>query len=51
MFRFTIRELLLLTVIVAVVLGWLVDRSRLVAERNRLQRKITLQFVDVPNPL
>jgi len=29
MFRFTIRELVLLTVIVAMVVGWWVDRRRL----------------------
>ena len=29
MFRFTIRELVVLTVIVALALGWWIDRSRL----------------------
>ena len=29
--KFSIRDLLLITVIVAVALGWLVDRSRLAA--------------------
>jgi hypothetical protein len=31
MFRFSIREMMLLTLVVALVLGWLVDRSRLAA--------------------
>lgn len=34
MFRLSIRELLLLTVIAAVALGWWVDRTRL-ERRNR----------------
>jgi hypothetical protein len=36
MFRFTIRELILLTLIVAMGLGWGVDRSRLARDLNRL---------------
>jgi hypothetical protein len=41
MFRFTIRDLLLLTVIVALVVSWWVDRSRLAADRDSLQRTAT----------
>jgi len=35
MFRFTIRELVLLTVIVAMGLGWGIDRAQLRAERSK----------------
>lgn len=35
MFRFTIRELLLLTVIVALVVAWWLDRSAVDASRNQ----------------
>jgi hypothetical protein len=35
MFRFTIRELVLLTLVVAMGVGWWVDRSRL-TELNRM---------------
>src|SRR5688572_25650904 len=38
MFRFTIRELLLSTVIVGLGVGWCVDRSRLAKDRQELQR-------------
>jgi hypothetical protein len=34
MFRFTIRDLLWLTVVVALALGWWVDRSRLAEVAN-----------------
>ena len=34
MFRFTIRDLLLMTVIVAISLGWWIDRSRVAGERD-----------------
>ena len=37
MFRFTIRELLLLTLVVALGVGWWIDRGRL-AEANRRLR-------------
>ena len=37
MFRFTIRELLLLTVIAAVGVAWWIDRSRLAAELKELR--------------
>jgi hypothetical protein len=43
MFRFSIRELLLVIAIIALTLGWVVDRSRLantnyelITQRNRL---------------
>ena len=43
MFRFTIRDVLLLTLIAALVLGWVIDRTRLsqsnrelLTQRNRL---------------
>jgi hypothetical protein len=55
MFRFTIRELVLLTLVVAMGVGWWVDRSRLatanaslVAECERLKdigEKTFLQFL------
>ena len=35
MFRFSIRDLILVTVIAAVCLGWWMDRRRLAAERDR----------------
>jgi hypothetical protein len=35
--KFSIRELFLVTVIVALALGWWVDRSRLAEEIDRLQ--------------
>jgi len=35
MFRFTIRELVLLTVIVAMGVGWWLNRSQLKAERSK----------------
>lgn len=42
--KFTIRDLALVTVIVALVLGWWVDRSKLLAEIERLSPKeITLE--------
>jgi hypothetical protein len=37
MFRFTIRELVLLTLVVAMGVGWWIDRSRL-REQNRTLR-------------
>jgi len=39
--KFTIRDLLLVTVIVAIGLGWWVDRSRLKSENDRLRRWLT----------
>jgi hypothetical protein len=36
--KFTIRDLFLVTMIVAFALGWSVDRSRLQNEVNRLRR-------------
>ncbi len=41
MFRFTIRELLLLTVIVAVGVAWGIDRTRLAGERDAAGRAAT----------
>jgi hypothetical protein len=35
--RFSIRDLLLVTVIVALAVGWGVDRSRLAKENDRLE--------------
>jgi hypothetical protein len=35
--KFTIRDLLLVTVIVALAVGWWADRSRLAEEVNRLK--------------
>jgi hypothetical protein len=40
--KFTIRDLLLVTVIVALVAGWWVDRSRLTQEIKRLTKKPSL---------
>jgi len=34
--KFTIRDVLLVTMIVALALGWVLDRVRLVAENDRL---------------
>ena len=36
--KFSIRDLLLVTVIVALAVGWWVDRSRLTAEVSRLSK-------------
>jgi hypothetical protein len=36
MFRFTIRELVLLTLVVAISIGWWVDRGRMSNEVRRL---------------
>lgn len=43
MFRFTIRELVLLTVIVAMGLGWWVHARRLQSEMSRLQTDLLMQ--------
>jgi hypothetical protein len=37
MFRFTIRDVLLVTVIVALAVGWLIDRDRIRRERQSLK--------------
>ena len=37
MFKFTIRDLLWLTVVVALVVGWWVDRSRVDAKYQRVR--------------
>jgi len=36
--KFSIRELLLVTVIVALAVGWWVDRSRLVSGKSAIER-------------
>jgi hypothetical protein len=38
MFRFTIRELMLLTVIVGLATGWILREPQLIAERNHAMR-------------
>ena len=51
MFRFTIRDVLLVTVIVALGVGWWVDRSRVHARlTNELEWRETLEPVDVFSP-
>jgi len=37
--RFTIRELVLVTVIVAVACGWFIERSRLIRQREDFKAK------------
>ncbi len=37
MFRFTIRELVLLTLVVAMGVGWWIDRSRLSVQNSALR--------------
>ena len=44
--KFSIRDLLLVTVIVALAVGWWVDRSRLAAECNQLNEK----WLDLNDP-
>ena len=39
MFRFTIRELVLLTLVVAMGVGWSVDRARLVVTRESYRKR------------
>jgi hypothetical protein len=43
MFKFTIRELLLLTVIVAMGVGWWVDRGRLAEELEFIKDPYTAE--------
>ena len=38
-FRFTIRDLLWLTVVVALAVGWWLNRKQLIAERGRWQNR------------
>ena len=48
MFRFTIRDVLWLTVVVALVVGWWLDRARLDSEREAVkakQRELDAQFL------
>ena len=42
MFRFTIRELVLLTLVVAMGVGWWLDRSRLDGKCSALQSRINI---------
>ena len=44
MFRFTIRELILLTIIVAMGAAWWLDHSVLVAVHNRSLRTLTISL-------
>ena len=52
--KFSIRDLLLVTVIVALALGWWLDGSRLAAEIDRLKPKAWPSTISVqvlaPNP-
>ena len=50
--KFTIRDMFLVTVIVALVLGWWVDRSRLATEaaRQRENSEAFHEMLDVSNP-
>jgi hypothetical protein len=43
MFRFTIRELFLTTVIAALAVGWFVDRSNLVSELEEFRFAVDLR--------
>ena len=43
MFRFTIRELVLLTIIVAMGVGWWVDRRALTEQMARLKSNVFLE--------
>ena len=40
MFRFTIRDVLWLTVVVGLTVGWWLDRSRIAKERDQVQLKV-----------
>ena len=44
MFRFTIRELVLLTLVVAMGVGWWVDRSNLVAGHDDALRLLAAEL-------
>jgi hypothetical protein len=48
MFRFTIRDVLWLTVVVALVLGWATDRSRLAKSSDdwRIRTKIVVHVME-----
>ncbi len=48
--KFSIRDLLLVTVIVALALGWWVDRTRLARENRRLKRPIKPYYTTGPAP-
>jgi hypothetical protein len=45
--KFSIRDLLLVTVIVALAVGWVVDRSNMGSENARLRKLLE----DIPMPL
>ena len=47
MFRFTLRELFLLILLVALSLGWWLDHSRNAAERERLTLNLWEQILRV----
>ena len=54
MFRFTIRDMLWLTVLVAVATGWVIDRGRL-AEQLRKVQSVRLEnwgrgYMEKPKP-
>ena len=40
MLRFTIRDVLWLTLVAAALLGWLMDREQLAAECDRLEERV-----------
>lgn len=44
--KFTIRDLFLITLVVAVSLGWLVDRSRLAARDAEWEESFRICFKD-----
>ena len=44
--KFTIRALFLVTVIVAVLFGWIVDRQHLWQESQRIQTKAAIDATD-----
>jgi hypothetical protein len=46
MFRFSIRELMLVTLVVALALGWWVDRSQIMSELRQERQK---GFTDAPS--
>jgi hypothetical protein len=55
MFRFTIREMVLLTIIVAIGVGWWLDRRALTAQMARLKSNLFLDraidVIEMPVPI
>lgn len=52
MLRFTIRDVLLLTLVVAIAVGWFVDRRAWRTEREKLRREMeVLQVVSRANEM